>query len=184
MSTQASAAVTAEELAALPDDGWRRELVDGELVEMRPAGFEHGEVALAVGSLLREHVRRAGLGRVVAAETGFRLSRSPDTIRAADAAFVAARRLPAPEQRTGFLDLAPDLAVEVVSPSDRASDVLAKASAWLTGGSAAVWVVYPAARTVAVHTAGGHVRHLGVNDVLTGGGAVPGFEVLVSELFS
>ncbi len=167
----------------MPDDGRRRELVDGEVIETAPAGFEHGDVALGIGASLRSHVRRDGLGKVVAAETGFLLARSPDTVRAADAAFVAAHRVPPADQRSGFLEMAPDLAVEVVSPSDRAGAVLAKALAWLDAGSREVWVVYPAARTVAVHSPGGHVRLLAGPDRLSGGDVVPGFETTVADLF-
>ena len=130
----AVAPMTAEQLMDLPDDGLRRELVDGELRETAPAGFDHGRVALNVGALLREHVRRERLGVVVAAETGFLISRDPDTVRAPDVAFVAAHRLPPAEDRERFADLAPDLVVEVVSPSERAARVVA---VYLPGGAVA-----------------------------------------------
>ncbi len=183
MTADAAVRTTAEDLATMPDDGRRRELVDGEIIEMAPAGFEHGDIAAGICIELGGHVRRAGLGKVLAAETGFLLSRAPDTVRAADAAFVAAERLPPAGQRTGFLEMAPDLAVEVVSPSDRASAVLSKATAWLDAGTREVWVVYPAARTVAVHSPGGHVRLLAGHDLLSGRDVVPGFEITVAALF-
>ena len=116
-------AVTAEELLELPDDEWRHELVNGELRTLPLNGFEHGVVALTVGGRLDEYVNRRGLGVVVAAGTGFVLSRDPDTVLAPDAAFVAAERVPPPDQQDGFAELASDLAVEVVSPSDRAVEV-------------------------------------------------------------
>ncbi len=183
MTAGAAVRTTAEDLTSMPEDGRRRELVNGKIIEMAPAGFEHGDVAAGIGAELRTHVHGNGLGRVLAAETGFLLSRSPDTVRAADAAFVAADRLPPPDRRAGFLEMAPDLAVEVVSPSDRAGAVLAKATAWLDAGSRAVWVVYPAARTVAVHSPGGHVQLLAGTDVVSGGDVVPGFEITVAALF-
>ncbi|WP_209307627.1 Uma2 family endonuclease [Geodermatophilus sp. DF01-2] len=186
MSAQPVSAValmTAEQLMDLPDDGRRRELVDGELKEMAPAGFHHGQVALTIGALLRDHVRRDRLGVAVAAETGFRLSRDPDTVRAPDVAFVAEHRLPPRSERQRFLDLAPDLAVEVVSPSDRAADVTEKALAWLAAGTSLVWVVYPVQRVVAVHAADGTVAHVRADGEIEGGEVLPGLRLPVADLF-
>ncbi len=118
-----AAAVSAAGLAELPDDGYRYDLIRGALRRMPPAGFEHGYIAAEIGARLRTYAREQGLGPVVAAETGFVIGRDPDTVLAPDAAFVRSDRLPPPEQRKGFLELAPDLVVEVVSPSDRASEV-------------------------------------------------------------
>lgn len=178
----AVAPVTAEQLMDLPDGGRRRELVDGELREMAPAGFGHGRVALRVGARLDEFAHRERLGVVVAAETGFLLSRDPDTVRAPDAAFVAGHRLPPPEEQQRFAELAPDLAVEVVSPSDRAADVTEKALAWLAAGSSLVWVVYPVQRVVAVYAPGGVVRHVGEGEVLDGGDVLPGLRLPVADI--
>lgn len=175
---------TADQLLALSDDGVHRELVEGEVRTMAPAGFEQGEVALSVGSLVREHVRSRGLGAVVAAETGFRLARDPDTVRAPDAAFVTAARLVGVSRRSGYLDLAPDLVVEVVSPHDRASEVLEKARAWLAAGTRLVWVVYPAQQLVVVHEPSGTARHLAGSDRLDGGDVLPELVVEVSSLFT
>ena len=175
---------TADQLLATAGDGVRRELVDGEVREMAPAGFEHGQVALSIGALVREHVRSCGLGVVVAAETGFRLGRDPDTVRAPDAAFVAADRLSGLGRLSGYLDLAPDLVVEVVSPNDRAADVVEKARAWLAAGTRLVWVVYPAQRLVVVHEPSGTARHLSGSEHLDGGDVLPGFEVEVACLFA
>lgn len=175
--------VTAEALAALPDDGRRYELVAGGLQSMAPAGFEHGEVAARVGALLRRHADDHGLGTVVAAETGFLLSRDPDTVRAPDAAFVSLDRLPPAEQRSGFLALAPDLVVEVVSPSDRADDVAEKVTAWLAVGSRMVWAVYPSQHLVVTHHPDGSAQLLGVDDVIDGEDVLPGLRAPVSSLF-
>ena len=159
----------------------RRELVDGQVRATAPTGFEHGQVALAIGALVREHVRSRGLGVVVAAETGFRLGRDPDTVRAPDAAFVAADRL---ERLSGYLDLAPDPVVEVVSPSDRAADVVEKARAWLAAGTRLVWALYPAQRLVVVHEPSGTARHLSGSDRLDGGNVLPGLSVEVASVFA
>ena len=135
--------LTAEELICLPTADRRYELVKGELFEMPPAGGRHGSVAMRIGSLLDTHVLANQSGYVFAAETGFILRRDPDTVRAPDASFVAKDRLPMGELPTGYVDVAPDLAVEVVSPSDRETEVLDKVEEWLQAGSRLVWVLYP-----------------------------------------
>lgn len=185
MSAQAEreVLVTADELSTMDGDGVRRELVDGVVRTMAPAGFEHGDVAVRFTVAIAEHVRARRLGVVVAAETGFRLSRDPDTVRAPDAAFVAAERLPPPGQRQRFLELAPDFVVEVVSPSDRAADVVEKALAWLSAGTSLVWVAYPALRLVVTYEAGGDIAHVSGDGVLRGEPVLPGLALPVAELF-
>jgi Uma2 family endonuclease len=178
------ARMTAEQLLELPDDGYRHELVQGELQTMAPAGGQHGQIALTIGGLVWNHVRQHSLGRCYAAETGFVLRRDPDTVRAPDLAFVASARLSGGPS-SGFLDEVPDLVVEVVSPSDRASDVTEKALTWLDHGVRLVWVIDPRARLVTVHRPGdviGLVR--GEQAVLDGADVLPGFRVSLDELFS
>src|SRR5258706_2691268 len=119
----------------MPDDGWRYELVDGGLRGVSPAGQEHGRVAMNLGSRLAQFVRERALGVVFAAETGFLIRRQPDTVRAPDVAFVSSARQSAAE---GFFPGAPDLAVEVVSPSDSFVEVEEKVLEWLGAGSQAV----------------------------------------------
>src|SRR5918999_4421837 len=142
--------LTAEELFRLSSTGRRYELVKGELFEMPPAGGRHGSVAMRLGILLCGHVRASQLGEVFAAETGFILRRSPDTVRALDASFVSKERLPAGELPVGFLETAPDLAVEVVSPGDSAREVREKVEDWLRAGTRLVWTI-PATRSVIVY---------------------------------
>lgn len=173
--------MTAEELFELPDDGLRHELVEGELRTMGPAGFDHGRVALQIGARILGHVEEHRLGEVLAAETGFVVARGPDTVRAPDVAFVAAERAPA--EARGFAELAPDLVVEVVSPSDRASDVSSKAAMWLDAGVRLVWVVDPQARLAAVHHPGGLVTVLREDGVLDGEDVLPGFRLPLATLF-
>lgn len=109
--------MTAEDLLRLPDDGVRRELVAGELIEMAPAGGEHGYVAGNAYYHLRAFVEQHEVGGAVfAAETGFKLARDPDTVREPDVAYVSAPRL-ARARVAGYPEMAPDLAVEVVSPN-------------------------------------------------------------------
>lgn len=178
------APMTAEQLLDLPQDGQRRELVDGELREMAPAGFSHGRIAVRIGARLDDHVSSRQLGAVVGAETGFRIARDPDTVRAPDAAFVSADRLPSAEEQQRFPDLAPDLVVEVVSPSDRATDVTEEALSWLAAGSLLVWVVYPTQRVVAVYRAEGEVTHVREGGVLDGGDVLPDLRLPIVDLFS
>ena len=174
---------TAEELLRLPTTGSRLELVRGKLYEMAPAGWRHGRVSMKIGRLLDAHVESAGLGYVSAAETGFILRRNPDTVLAPDAAFVAQGRLPQEEEPEGYLELAPDLAVEVVSPYDRPQEIREKVDGWLDAGTSMVWVIYPATRTVAVHRPPDTVQQLAEGDTLEGAEVVPGFTCQVGQLF-
>jgi Uma2 family endonuclease len=139
--------VTAEELLRKPDDGFRYELVRGELRKMSPAGSEYGAIAFNVGRLLGNHVVERRLGQVYAAETGFKLASDPDTVRAPDAAFVSRERVETAEHLMGYWPGAPDLAVEVVSPGDTHTQVVEKALAWLGEGSRMVLVVDPGQHT-------------------------------------
>ena len=117
MDTLTKENMTADELLRLPSDGYRYELVQGVLKKMAPAGEQHGELAMALGWRLAQFVSERGLGKVYAAETGFKLCSDPDTVRAPDAAFVSRARMGAPPAR-GYRGGPPDLAVEVVSPND------------------------------------------------------------------
>ena len=108
--------VTVDELLRMPNDGFRYELVQGELRRMNPAGNEHGRVAMNVGISLGTYVKAHDLDAVYAAETGFKLATDPDTIRAPDVAFVSRSRVEAIGDMEGFWPEAPDLAVEVVLP--------------------------------------------------------------------
>ena len=173
---------TAEQLLRATGLG-RCELVRGELIMMSPAGFEHGEVAAALTEYLRTFVRQRALGTVTGAETGFCIARDPDTVRAPDVAFVRGDRLPSPRPRA-FFDGAPDLAVEVLSPEDRASEVMAKVQDWLEGGCCEVWVVDPKTRTVAVHRSRNEVLVLHLTDALGGGDLLPGFSLPLAEIFA
>jgi Uma2 family endonuclease len=177
------ALVTAEQLASTIPGEKPLELVRGEVVEMSPAGFDHGAIALAVGSVLREFVRSHGLGTVTAAETGFILARDPDTVRAPDAAFVARERVGRQGRPEGFFEGAPDLAVEVVSPHDRDLEVEEKILDYLQAGTRMVWVVRPRNQTVTVYRSFSDIRVFLVDETLDGGDVLPGLEVPVSELF-
>ena len=173
--------VTAEELQELPDDGARHELVEGVVTTVVPAGGEHGRIAARLLILIGNHVLHERLGEVFTAETGFVLRRGPDTVRAPDVAFVRAER--AAEARVpGFPALAPDLVAEVVSPSDRLVEVVAKATAWLEAGVRVVWVVDPVNRTVSVYRSD-RVSVLRRDDVLSGDEVLVGLSLPLSDLW-
>jgi Uma2 family endonuclease len=158
------------------------ELLGGELIMMSPAGFDRGGIAGNIALALGTFVKQRSLGAVVTAEPGFQIAHDPDTVRVPDVAFVRADRIP-PCGVKGFFQGAPDLAVEVVSPSDPPADVAAKSQEWLSGGGRMVWVVDPESRTVAVHTAAS-VTVLGESETLNGGDVLPGFSVAVAEVFA
>ncbi len=175
--------MTADELLRLPDDGYRYELVRGELQQVTPAGEEHGLIAMRLGAALERYVRERGLGNVYAAETGFKLRTDPDTVRAPDIAFVARAQLEAHPPGSGYREGPPTLAVEVTSPSDRASEVAEKVHDWLHYGAEEVWVVDPGRRTLSVYRPSEGVRVLTSRDKL-GSPLLPGWELPVSEVFA
>lgn len=165
---------------ALPDA--RTELVRGELRVTPPPGAPHGVAVSNLVWLLSIHVRERALGRVFGDGVGYELASFANTVRVPDASFVAAGKLPADGVRPGLLTVAPDLAIEVLSPSETASEVEEKLSDYLTSG-AAVWVVDPVRRTVMVVLPDQPVRWLGESDQLDGGLVVPGFRCAVSAIF-
>ncbi|NJN98844.1 MAG: Uma2 family endonuclease [Anaerolineales bacterium] len=171
----AAALTTAEELLSLPHRGQRYELIQGELKQMSPAAPRHGRIAMRLGAMIEQHTRHHDLGIVYAAETGFKLREKPDTVRAADAAFVAKARIPPEGEPEGFWAIAPDLVVEVVSPSDAALDIQSKVTDWLAAGCRLVWVVYPDTQTVVEYHSPSQIRMLSVEQTLDGGEVLPGF---------
>lgn len=176
------AVTTAEQLLAVDDPGYHRELVRGVLRRVTPPGQQHGVVAMRLGARLAAFVEAKNLGITLAAETGFLLEEDPDTVLAPDVAFVRADRVTDPNDRRYFRG-APDLAVEVASPSTSFSEAKDKALAWLRHGCRMVWSVEPDAETVTVYRAADNVRVLRRGDELSGEDVVPGFAVPVSELF-
>ena len=175
--------VTAEELLLMPDDGVRRELVLGEVREMAPAGSVHGRIILNITTPLDRHVRENGLGLMFAAETGFKISGNPDTVRAPDAAFVRRERVEEVGEVEGYWPGAPDLAVEVVSPSDPYAGVEEKVATWLEAGTRTVVVIEPRTRTVTVRPSRTEIRLLAEGDTLDLGDVVPGWTMPIVDIF-
>lgn len=159
----------------------RTELVRGRMIVREPAGFRHGDIAVNITYLITRFVREHDLGRVLAAETGFKLSTNPDTVRAPDVAFVRHERIPNPMPR-GYAPFAPDLAVEVLSPDDRPGEILAKVADWLGAGTLLVWVVDPDRRLVRVHEADGSVSEISGSGALEGGDVLPGFRCTLADV--
>jgi len=150
------------------------ELVRGVLIVREPPGGRHGRIAMNFALELGMHVRAHKLGVVYAAETGFTLSRRPDTVRAPDVAFIRHDRLPSHEP-IGYPELAPDLVVEVLSPGDRPGEVLAKMADWLSAGTRLVWVIDPERRIARVYRADGSETIVTADQALDGEDVVPGF---------
>ncbi len=175
------ASLTAEELLHLNLPNKRTELVRGRLIVREPAGYVHGDVAARILTFLATFVYAHDLGLVFAAETGFTLFRAPDTVRAPDVAFISRMRLPDPPP-SGFAELAPDLAVEVLSPDDRPREVREKVDDWLTAGCRLVWVIDPLKRGARVYRADGSESQLDANDALDGEAVLPGFSCQLSDI--
>jgi Uma2 family endonuclease len=174
--------MTAEELIDLPDDGHRHELVKGVLLTMSASGFDHGTVTLNVTLLLANYIKAKKLGFVCAAETGFKLESNPDTVLAPDFSFIRKDRHP--PRITGYLEMAPDLAVEVNSSTKSRRYVERKAAQWLSFGVQSVWVVSCQNRTVEVLSANGSRVLFTETDELTDENVLPGFRVSVAEIFN
>jgi Uma2 family endonuclease len=173
--------VTAEEFMARGPE--RRQLIDGKVVEMTPAGRAHGRIGARFVRHLGNHAERCCPGEVHGADTGFLVRRDPDRVLVADAAFVSAARLEGAADR-GWVPVAPDLVVEVVSPSESFTEVEAKVRAWLDSGTRLVWVVEPAIGRVFVYRPGGDRQDLGPGDSLSGEDVLPGLTLPVGDCLS
>jgi Uma2 family endonuclease len=175
--------MTAEEFLEYPLPDAKGELVRGELRVTPPAGGPHGCAAgnlyLRLGTFVQGH----HLGRAFADGIGYELLALPHTVRVPDLSFVRADRLPAEGLGPGLLRLAPDLAVEVLSPSERASDLQEKLDDYLVAGTPMLWVVDPVRRTVRVVTPDAPELRLREGDTLDGGSVIPGFVCPVAEIF-
>jgi len=175
--------MTAEELAEMPDDGKRYELIRGELSVNGPTFPLHGWIESGLNAEIRNYAIERRLGVVLTGDSGFTLHRDPDTVLAPDIAFYRAERwLSDAEQRT-FTEVVPDLVVEVLSASERAKRISDKVAAYLEAGVQLVWLVDERRRQVTIHAADGSKQVLQRDDQLDGGAVLPGFRLRVSEIF-
>lgn len=175
--------MTVDQFLAYPTPEGKAELVRGEVRVTPPAGGPHGtaggNIILSLGNYVKQHA----LGRVFPDGVGYELLRLPHTVRVPDASFVRADRLPSEGIGPGLLKLAPDLAIEVLSPSETASELQEKLDDYSLSGTPLVWVIDPVRRTVMIVAADAPVRWLDDDDTLDGGRVVPGFSCPVSEIF-
>ena len=164
------------------NDG-RYELVRGDVIELAPANDEHGEISINIGTAFNNYSRQSGFGRT-RSETGYRLEQNPDTVRGPDISFVLLPRGLEVTLTRRFVAGAPDIAVEVVSPSNTAAGMANKVGEYLAAGSQRVWVTYSTTRSVVVHRADGTTVTYRGNDVITDEDLLPGFSLPLSEIFS
>jgi Uma2 family endonuclease len=174
--------VTIEDLERMGDLG-RCELVDGRIVRMTPTGEEHGGVEAKLATAVENFVAPRKLGKVRVGEVGIITRRNPDRVRGADVLYISQERWAARGRGRGFLDVAPELVVEVLSPDDRMSDVTQKLREYFGIGVKVVWVVDPEARVVFAYRSLTDVREHAAADTLTAEDILPGFAVAVGSLF-
>ena len=173
---------TDEELMALPKDGYKRELLQGELI-MSPAGSEHGMICVRLVVELEQYIRRHKLGALFDSSTGFRLD--PESCLSPDVAFVSKSRLAGLKRPPrGFFPGAPDLVIEVLSPSDTAERMHEKLFQYFAHGARLAWVINPAERNALVYRSPEADRLLRVTDTLDGEDVLPGFRLPLAELFA
>ncbi len=178
--------ITAEEFLLMEfEDGKRYELVHGILEEMPVSGEEASAIGLWFGSLIVQFVQKNKLGHVTGADGGYMLDNNPDLVRYPDVGFVSFTKLP--KRIPGFVPFAPELAVEVISPSDRPTKVHNKAKEYLHYGSKMVWILDPEDKTIEIYTPvdaeNVNIRTLNINGTLDGGDVLPGFKVAVKDIF-
>ena len=181
MTTTKRKLITADELLLMPRDGSRYELIRGVLIEKMPTGDPHRVTVFLISALLDRYIEATDYGEGGAGEPGYRLDRTPDTVRAPDVVWIPPGRVP--EGTQGYPELAPDLAVEVKSPSNSNPEMAAKATMWLSYGSRMVWVADPQPVTVTVYRPNAIPIILHEDDILDGGDVLPGFTAPVWRLF-
>ena len=183
MTTAKNKLLTAEDLLRLHSQGVKGELIDGVLRETVSAGKRHSFIAGNIMAPLHTHVRRDRLGRVGGTDGGVFIRRNPDTVREPDIFFVSAERLPLDDQSDGYLEVVPEIVVEIVSPSDSAQDVAEKITMWLNLGVSIALEVRPAERAALVHRPDVPAATLSGDDVLDCGDVLPGFTLPLGEVF-
>ena len=176
--------LTVEEFALLPspEDGSQQELVNGVVVTMPPPSFYHGQVCSKIDRKLGVFIETNRLGCIASNDSGVILSHAPATVRGPDIAFWSRERMPEPP-RKGYAEIAPDLVVEVLSPSDVFTQSVVKVQEYLDAGTREVWLAIPDDRSVAIYRPGQVQVILSNGETLTGGEVLPGFSCLVADLF-
>ena len=185
MASTATTFLTAKDVNDLPENPkvWRYELVEGELVEVSPAGMVHTLIVGLVYRLLANHADEHDLGLVIVDGLGYVLERNPDTLRVPDVSFVSRNRLPETGPSGSFADIVPDLVVEVVSPGNTAAELRRRTRDYIAAGVRIIWIAWPEDLSVSVYTENLVAIELDATDRLDGGDVLPGFSVTVAELF-
>ncbi len=171
-----------DEYARLPDDGYRAELVRGTVVREPQPGLRHGDIQARLAAVLVRWIDEHRPDLACVGPIGFVLGRHPATVRGPDLAVLATRRFPAADH-PGFVEGAPELVIEIVSPSNRAADIRERVADFLHAGARLVWVIDPGSRSATVHEPDGPTRHLTSDDHLDGRDLLPGLRVPVASLF-
>ena len=175
--------VIADELLRLDSAGIRGELIRGVFYRIRPSEVRHGVVSVNIGYLLGTYVRPRCLGHLVAARTGVQLEWNPDTVREVDCAYISYAKWPRGKRNPGYIQVPPDIVVEVVSSADYPPSVNDKARMWLNYGVQLVWVVDPGCRVVEVHQSESQIVILGEDDTLDGAPVLSEFTCPVRDIF-
>lgn len=183
MTVATKTLLTAEQYAAMPDDGKLTELVRGKVVEMPPPGTLHGYITANIAGILREFVRTNNLGRVIGNDVGIITRREPDSVRGPDVAYFSYTRLPKGPLPQGYADAMPELVFEVKSPSDRWAEITAKAGEYLNAGVICVCVVDPETESAAVYLANELPRRHTSEEQLSLSEVLPGFSIVVRQFF-
>ena len=160
----------------------RHELVDGQVVEMAPVNEEHGDIAFNISGAFFVYSRQSGIGRG-GVETGYRVRQNPDTVRGPDVSFNLHSRESGEGPSIGFVSGAPDIAIEVISPSNTTADMEQKIQEYISAGSQRVWTVYPSTRSVTVHRADGTTVAYTGDDVISDEELLPDFSLPLSDIF-
>jgi Uma2 family endonuclease len=175
--------LTIDDLEQSPPDGeW--ELIDGELVPVTPSSLRSTMIGLRIGRIVGNYVDAHDLGVMTGADGGYVLFPDRQTVRVPDVGFIRKDRVPPIAEHGRFPRLAPDLAVEVLSPSDRMGDALSKVTMYLQAGVRAIWLVDPETRTITTFYPDQPLVVLAAGDSLDGGDVLPGFSISVAELFA
>ena len=175
--------MTSDELAGLYIPGKSTELVRGRLVVREPPSTEHGRIQATLAYFVTDYVRRNALGVVFGQDTGFRIQSDPDTVRAADVAFLRKDRAGAIPS-SGYAAIAPDLVAEILSPGDRPGEVLAKVAEWLDAGTTLVWIVDPQRRAAQMYGSDGDLTVLDADGRLDGQHVIPGFSCALIDVLA
>jgi len=175
--------ITGEELLAMGSEADLYELVEGRIKPMSPTGFAHGQYEVNFAQRLQRFVEQQKTGKVVTGEVGIYIRRDPDTIRAADVAYISNERLAQRQKKKGYLDVAPEIVVEIMSPDDNWSEVMQKMREYFSIGVKLIWVADPEAKTIYAYRSMTEVREFKMGEALTADEMLAGFSVPVAELF-